>query len=231
MKREQILETIKNNLKPKYETMSTNHSAYLILKTEEYISLVQEYKTINDELNMLSKEVTNYSKERNSLYQEIFADESKDATNKPKIDELDKTIESIETQIRTLISERAIISEELNGKYDQKTKKSEGGLVNSLNTFDYKIVSAKLSDSIIQVKMKNYYEQLLIETSESLTSKIDGYKPTNISLGSSEHDMNFILSFENNKDRSFTINTIIAGGVIQTVHRRTLTNLHKGIAK
>ena len=50
MKREQILETIQNNLKPKYETMSRNHSAYLILKTKEYISLVQEYKTINDEL-------------------------------------------------------------------------------------------------------------------------------------------------------------------------------------
>ena len=79
--------------------------------------------------------------------------------------------------------------------------------------------------------MKNYYEQLLIQTSESLTNKIEGYKPTNIGLGSSEHDMNFILSFENNKDRSFTIDTIIAGGDIQTVHRRTLTTLHKGIAK
>lgn len=231
MQREQITNTIQNALRSKYDTMSINHSEYLILKTKEYIAYIQDHKILNDELNLLSKEKASKSEEINSLFEEIFADQSKYAKNKPKIDILYRDIETIEMKMKELFIQRSVVSEKLNGKYDEKIRKSIGGLVNVLNVFDYKIVSEKLSDDEIKMKMKNYYEQLLIETSESLTSKIEGYNPTNIILGSSEHDINFILSFENSHDRSFTINTIVAGGIVQTIHRRTLTNLHKGIAK
>jgi hypothetical protein len=41
----------------------------------------------------------------------------------------------------------------------------------------------------------------------------------------SEYDFNFVI----NEEKSFTINTIIAGGEIQCLHYRTLAKLHNKV--
>jgi len=80
--------------------------------------------------------------------------------------------------------------------------------------------------------IKEYYtkkfEKTINDTLDYLLTEIEKLNPISIKLGYSEYDFNFILDI-NNKQRSFTINTIIAGGNIQCIHYRTLKRLHKGV--
>lgn len=109
----------------------------------------------------------------------------------------------------------------------ESTKKGKiGGKVNDLEGEFYTIIMDKKfnKDEIIQY-YTNKYEKNLNELEDSIVARIENQKPTSLRMKDSEYDFNFVI----NEEKSFTINTIIAGGEIQCLHYRTLAKLHNKV--
>ena len=123
----------------------------------------------------------------------------------------------------------------LYGHYDKQTKKQVKGFIDNLPKKNFKLIMDSIHTNkpmITDKQVKSFYtkeyKQMLKIAVEGLYNEIKGYKPTSIELGNSDHDINFILSIKGTK-KSFTINTIVAGGDIQCLHTRVLKKLHKSI--
>lgn len=123
----------------------------------------------------------------------------------------------------------------LHGYFDKETKKQVKGFILNLNKTNFKLImdrvySSKptITDKEIQSFYKKEYNLILKNVVDGIYEDIKKVKPTNIELGLSEHDINLILTIAKEK-RSYTINTIVAGGEIQCLHNRVLKKLHNKI--
>lgn len=119
------------------------------------------------------------------------------------------------------------------GYWNNETKKRvRGGIYNGLSQEYTKLIEELGRDWKTEEEVANKYfkkfEKIISDTVSGITKDIEKFNPTNIEIGNSEHDFNFILEREE-KRQSYTINTIVAGGYVQCVHNRTLTKLHKGV--
>lgn len=113
----------------------------------------------------------------------------------------------------------------LYGYYDKKTKKQiQGTIYNGVPNNYQRFLH--ISEDLIIKELKRMYRMILIKLCESIYQDIKKLKCKDIVLGYSEHDINFILTLDGKK-RSYTINTITAGGgYVQIIHNRTLKKLH-----
>ncbi len=158
-------------------------------------------------------------------------------TLKNKFDEANKRIRESKSQFE-MLSEAE--QEELNNLrvavygeyvgYSRLNPKYNNGYDNGFKQKLSKEHQVLLFDRRAKEKeIKDFYtkkfEKIINDTLDYLVSEIEKLNPLSIKRGFSEHDFNFII----NKKRSFTIDTIIAGGAIQCIHYRTLKKLHKGI--
>ena len=123
----------------------------------------------------------------------------------------------------------------LYGYYDKLNRKQVKGFISNLNKNNFKLIMDRvyskkkmITDREIVSFYKKEYNRILKDVTNSIYDEIKSLDPKNIELGLSKHDINFILTFADRK-RSYTINTIVAGGEIQCIHNRVLKNLHKGV--
>lgn len=107
------------------------------------------------------------------------------------------------------------------------TKKGRnGGKVGQLEGEFYTIImDKKFNDDQIINFYTNKYEKILNDLEDGIVMKIEKLNPTSLRVKESEYDFNFVI----NEEKSFTINTILAGGEIQCLHCRTLVKLHSKI--
>jgi len=115
------------------------------------------------------------------------------------------------------------------GYYDKEAKKQVDGTFYNGIAKKYRGVIASYTDKAIIKHYTKEYKDLLKDLVEAIYTDIKGLKAKDIKIGQSEHDINFTLTFKDDKKRSYTINTIVAGGFIQVIHNRTLKTLHKGV--
>jgi len=123
----------------------------------------------------------------------------------------------------------------LYGHFDKQSKKQVKGFIAKLNSDDYDLITKNMfsgkkmvTDAFIESSYNKIYKEKLKCIVEDIYKEIKEYKPSSIEVGSSEHDFNFILTIKKEK-KSFTINTVLAGGDIQCLHLRVLRRLHNSI--
>jgi len=119
------------------------------------------------------------------------------------------------------------------GYYDTELKKTVGAIAQKFKGKDSRIFdSAKngteLDEEALFKEYDSLYTKKLDDTVKSIWKSVEEYSPSNIELAEGiTHDLGFHLTLPDGV-RTYTINTIIAGGDVQSVHLRTLTKLHKG---
>lgn len=117
----------------------------------------------------------------------------------------------------------------LYGYYDKEAKKQRQGTIYDGVAKQYQEMMHTTDKEIV----KHYtakYKAIIKELIEAICEEIKQHSPKSIEAGRSEHDINFLLTMKDGSKRSYTINTIIAGGYVQVIHNRTLRKLHKGVA-
>ena len=113
------------------------------------------------------------------------------------------------------------------GRYNKETRRQEvGGVFSGIPKSKHDYLTLDIEK--VKHKITKQYNDSLKSMLEKITTMIEKENPSKIEEGHSGHDFSFILTV-NGVRRSFTINTIIAEGFVQTAHLRTLVKLHKGV--